>query len=191
MTCHDVTQHDMMRHDMPRCHAIQGAAVEQLLHGDLTRIRSTSEGQEDAVKVTPSVKPPAPALHTTQSPPQAKPPPTLATYRTRLAEFYQQANPEKIAGIDTMLAKYRGNEQSVFMGLAEKYPSHAHIIQDLSSAAPTKTAQGGAVAVLQGGAKQEKEASTRGRANSLGKQQKDVDDAALQKAMADGATFLP
>ncbi|OQR80930.1 nuclear pore complex protein [Thraustotheca clavata] len=42
-------------------------------------------------------------------------------YRTRLVEFYTKHNPTKLSDVDTVLAKYRGNEEKLFKNLEAKY----------------------------------------------------------------------
>jgi len=52
-----------------------------------------------------------------------------------LSAFYQQYNPAKVAEVDKLLAKYRGNEEQMFRNLAKKYNLDPSIF-GLSAAAP-------------------------------------------------------
>jgi hypothetical protein len=56
------------------------------------------------------------------SPPQQPPPTTLSSgYRDRLLRFMQKYTPEKVAGCDQMLEKYRGKEEEMFRALVTKF----------------------------------------------------------------------
>ena len=44
-------------------------------------------------------------------------------HRQRLLDFYERYNPEKLGEIDTILAKFKGREDTLFKKLKEKYPS--------------------------------------------------------------------
>lgn len=61
---------------------------------------------------------------TTQSPfgaVQASPPAFGADYRTQLVNFYTKYNPSKLATVDQVLTKYRGQESKLFASLRKKY----------------------------------------------------------------------
>jgi hypothetical protein len=61
--------------------------------------------------------PPAPSLQ----PPGAQQTFQGRTAREMLVSFYQQKNPSKVAEVDKLLGKYRGNEEQMFRNLAKKY----------------------------------------------------------------------
>lgn len=46
---------------------------------------------------------------------------TGTDYRTRLVDFYNQYNPDKVRTVDTTLGKYRGKEEELFQKLYAKY----------------------------------------------------------------------
>lgn len=60
------------------------------------------------------------------------------TPRDMLLSFYQQKNPSKIAEVEKLLEKYRGNEEQMFRNLAKKYQLDASVF-GLSAAPATST----------------------------------------------------
>jgi hypothetical protein len=75
---------------------------------------------------TPSMTSPSPFGSPAPSVPAPQPQPSSQTFNGRsardlLMSFYQQKNPSKVAEVDKLLAKYRGNEEQMFRNLAKKY----------------------------------------------------------------------
>jgi hypothetical protein len=58
------------------------------------------------------------------------------TARDLLSQFYQEKNPSKVAEVDKLLEKYRGNEESLFRNLAKKYQLDPSVF-GLTAAAPS------------------------------------------------------
>lgn len=58
------------------------------------------------------------------------------TARDLLSQFYQEKNPSKVAEVDKLLEKYKGNEESLFRNLAKKYQLDPSVF-GLTAAAPT------------------------------------------------------
>jgi Ca2+-binding EF-hand superfamily protein len=57
------------------------------------------------------------------------------TARDLLLQFYQEKNPSKVAEVDKLLTKYRGNEEQMFRNLAKKYQLDCSVF-GISSSAP-------------------------------------------------------
>jgi hypothetical protein len=75
---------------------------------------------------SPSMASPSPFGSSVPPAPASQPPPSNQTFNGRsardlLMSFYQQKNPSKVAEVDKLLAKYRGNEEQMFRNLAKKY----------------------------------------------------------------------
>merc|ERR1712187_271148 len=63
---------------------------------------------------------PAPGSDAKPPPPPSSPE-TVAKFKELITEIYKEHNPEKLDGIDALLAKYRGREELVYKGICTKY----------------------------------------------------------------------
>lgn len=108
---------------------------------------------------SPTLAHPSPPFAQHQSSGVLQSPPTLTGRNPRdlLVAFYQQHNPAKIAEVEKLLEKYRGNEEQMFRNLAKKYQLDPAIFglaatPVLTSATPPSISSGfGKTSMLRGG----------------------------------------
>jgi preprotein translocase subunit Sec61beta len=63
----------------------------------------------------------------------------ISGYKARLVRFYEQYNPEKLAGVDVTLQKFAGHEEEMFAALVAKYGAEP----DVNPRPPSNTSSGG------------------------------------------------
>lgn len=65
----------------------------------------------------------------------------VAKYRALIVEIYQEHNPDKLDGVDNLLAKYRGREELVYRGICTKYQIEPKVPSDGNERGEKKAAE--------------------------------------------------